>query len=212
MHGAAPEDIRAVELSVVWHTEGKGDEDMSVHFFERIESDDDLPIDFRQPRKFSVVLPNSPLSYNGLIVRICWCVRARVFFWQGRELSLDVPFQLGSVLAPEQAAAAMNDPRGQSAAVRIHFRRGSSAPAPWAISFGRTDVARDLVETIGRQRLARPNRRSARFGQVDLAGRVAIAPGHRRAQHLVEFVCATGSERCRRVGDDRCERAVPTCS
>jgi hypothetical protein len=28
-----------------------------------------------------------------------------VFFWQGRELTLDVPFQLGSIPQPEQAAA-----------------------------------------------------------------------------------------------------------
>jgi hypothetical protein len=105
VHGAAPEDIRAVELSVLWHTEGKGDEDMSVHFFERVEPADDIPVDLRQPRRFSTVLPNSPLSYNGMIVRICWCVRARVFFWQGRELTLDVPFQLGSIPQPEQAAA-----------------------------------------------------------------------------------------------------------
>jgi len=105
VHGTAPEDIRAVELSVLWHTEGKGDEDMSVHFFERIEPSDDMPIDLRQPRRFSTVLPNSPLSYNGMIVRICWCVRVRVFFWQGRELTLDVPFQLGSIPQPEQAAA-----------------------------------------------------------------------------------------------------------
>ncbi len=103
IHGANPEEVRALELSVLWHTEGKGDEDMSVHFFERIEPDD-VPVDLHQPRRFSTVLPNSPLSYNGIILRICWCVRARVFFWQGRELTLDVPFQLGSVPPPEQVS------------------------------------------------------------------------------------------------------------
>jgi hypothetical protein len=106
VHGAAADEIRAVELSVLWYTEGKGDEDMSVHHFERIEPDEELSIDLRQSRNFSCVLPNSPLSYNGLLVRICWCVRARVFLWNGRELTLDVPFQLGSTLAPEQMANA----------------------------------------------------------------------------------------------------------
>lgn len=105
VHGVNSEEVRAVELSVLWHTEGKGDEDMSVHHFERIELDSELGIDFQQPRRFSAVLPNSPLSYNGMIVRICWCVRVRAYFWQGRELSLDVPFQLGSVPHPEQTAA-----------------------------------------------------------------------------------------------------------
>ena len=104
VNGVAPEEIRAAELSILWHTEGKGDEDMAVHFFERIEPADDLPVDLRQPRRFSSVLPNSPLSYNGMIVRVCWCVRARVYFWQGRELVMDVPFQLGTVPPPEQAA------------------------------------------------------------------------------------------------------------
>ncbi len=103
---ASAADVRAVEISVLWHTEGKGDEDMSVHFFERIEPDDEMPVDFRQPRRFSTVLPNSPLSYNGLILKICWCVRARVFLPQGREWTLDVPFQLGTVPRPEQVSVA----------------------------------------------------------------------------------------------------------
>lgn len=94
---AAAGEVRAAELSVLWHTEGKGDEDMSVHFFERIEGGDDNLVDFRQPRRFSTVLPNTPLSYGGMIVNICWCVRARVFLARGKELLLDVPFQLGSI-------------------------------------------------------------------------------------------------------------------
>jgi hypothetical protein len=97
LEGVATRDVRAVELSVLWHTEGKGDEDMSVHFFERIDPSDDDSVDFRLPRRFSTVLPNSPLSYGGMIVKICWCVRARVFLARGRELSRDVAFQLGSV-------------------------------------------------------------------------------------------------------------------
>ena len=79
LEGVAPREVRAIELSVLWHTEGKGDEDMSVHFFERIERPNGERLDFRQPRHFSTVLPNSPLSYIGMIVKICWCVRVRVF-------------------------------------------------------------------------------------------------------------------------------------
>jgi hypothetical protein len=95
--GAAAGEVRAAELSVLWHTEGKGDEDMSVHHFDRVEAGDDDLVDFRQPRRFSTVLPNSPLSYGGMIVNICWCVRVRVFLARGRELARDVPFQLGSI-------------------------------------------------------------------------------------------------------------------
>jgi hypothetical protein len=96
--------VRAVELSVLWHTDGKGDADMSVHFFERLEPSDEELVDFRQPRRFSTVLPNSPLSYNGMIVKICWCVRARVFLARGKELSRDAPFQLGAVPQAELVA------------------------------------------------------------------------------------------------------------
>ncbi len=105
VQGVVPEDIRAIELSVLWYTEGKGEEDMAVHFFERIEPHDETPLPVHHPRRFSTVLPNSPLSYSGHIVRICWCVRARVFFWQGRDLTLDVPFQLGAVPSPVSFAA-----------------------------------------------------------------------------------------------------------
>jgi hypothetical protein len=102
IEGASNGAVRAVELSVLWHTEGKGDEDMSVHYFERIEPENGEVVDFRQPRRFCTTLPPSPLSYSGLILRICWCVRARVFLERGREISLDVPFQLGEVPEPAE--------------------------------------------------------------------------------------------------------------
>ncbi|REK12871.1 MAG: hypothetical protein DWQ37_09575 [Planctomycetota bacterium] len=103
LEGVRPEEIRAVEVSVLWHTEGKGDEDMAVHFFERIDPDLDDVVDLRQPRRLSTVLPNSPLSYHGQIVKIRWCVRVRAFFWHGKELAAEVPFQLGAVPRPQEA-------------------------------------------------------------------------------------------------------------
>jgi len=102
LEGVSATDVRAVELSVLWFTEGKGDEDMSVHFFERVEPQNGQCVDFRQPRPFSTMLPNSPLSYRGEIVKICWCVRVRVFMVRGKELILEVPFQLGTVPQPQK--------------------------------------------------------------------------------------------------------------
>ena len=102
---AAAGEVRAVELSVLWHTEGKGDEDMSVHFFDRVEPSDEELVDLRQPRPFSTVLPNSPLSYSGMILKIRWCVRARVFLAHGKELARDAPFQLGFVPRAEKVEA-----------------------------------------------------------------------------------------------------------
>ncbi|HEX3724762.1 MAG TPA: hypothetical protein VHV08_00905 [Pirellulales bacterium] len=91
------DDVTAIELSVLWHTEGKGDEDMSVHHFERLSPVNGQPLDLTSPQSFSTVLPNSPLSYRGLIVKICWRVRLRVFLARGKQLSLEVPFRLGKV-------------------------------------------------------------------------------------------------------------------
>jgi hypothetical protein len=105
LEGGAAGDVRACELSVLWHTEGKGDEDLSVHFFERLESHNGESIDLRLPRRFSTELPNSPLTYGGLIVKIAWCVRVRFFLTRGKELSLEVPFQLGAVPHPEPLKA-----------------------------------------------------------------------------------------------------------
>lgn len=92
---AVPENsIHAIEASVLWSTEGKGDEDLSVHFFERRTAAEELE-DLRALRRFECALPMSPLSYAGKIVQINWCVRVRAFLKSGREASLDYPFQLG---------------------------------------------------------------------------------------------------------------------
>ena len=88
--------VKAIELSVLWRTEGKGDEDMAVHAFWRRDADDDRPID-PQPEQFSATLPNSPLSYYGQIVKVLWCVRVRVFLHRGKEIVGEKGFQLGDV-------------------------------------------------------------------------------------------------------------------
>src|SRR5262245_44361513 len=71
-------EVQALELSVLWYTEGKGDEDFAVHHFERRCVDDAEPWEIRHPLRFRTVLPNSPLSYEGTLLKIRWCVRARL--------------------------------------------------------------------------------------------------------------------------------------
>jgi hypothetical protein len=105
----APSELKAVELSVMGHTEGKGDEDLAVHYFERVTAEDVLAQTAMQPRSFSIRLPNSPLSYDGLVVKIRWCVRVRAFLHKGRELVTDVPFRLGQVPSPPAPVAASKD-------------------------------------------------------------------------------------------------------
>jgi hypothetical protein len=92
-----PDEIQAVEASVLWYTEGKGEEDMGVHFFERRLPGDEEEGDLRPMRRVRTRLPNSPLSYNGAILSIRWCVRLRLFLRRGREFVLEQPFTLGSV-------------------------------------------------------------------------------------------------------------------
>ncbi len=57
----APIQVKAIEVSVLWHSEGKGDEDMAVHEFWRRDADESHPIDPGQPERFRTTLPNSPL-------------------------------------------------------------------------------------------------------------------------------------------------------
>ncbi len=94
--------LRAAELSVLWYTAGQGDEDMSVHHFERLVDEPNRPLDLRVPRRFSTQLPASPLSYDGHIVKVCWCVRLRLFLPHGQEAVTELPFRLGNVPAASQ--------------------------------------------------------------------------------------------------------------
>jgi len=89
--------IRSIEFSVLWYTEGKGDEDMAVHEFQRLSADDGDWIDPSRPGRFSVMLPNSPLSYDGAILKIRWCVRVRVFPRKGKQVVGQRVFTLGNV-------------------------------------------------------------------------------------------------------------------
>ena len=88
--------IVAVESSVIWLTDGKGEGDIGVHFFDRQKGPFD-PAKLRQPKKFSTVLPASPFSYDGTMIRVRWAVRIRVFFELESEHTEDLYFQLGNV-------------------------------------------------------------------------------------------------------------------
>jgi hypothetical protein len=93
------DDIRAVELSVLWQTEGKGDTDLGVHFFQRWDWHQSVP----QPdlwQKFATTLPASPLSYEGYLLKIRWCVRLRVILKSRHEFVEEQPFTLGHVPRP----------------------------------------------------------------------------------------------------------------
>lgn len=91
------ETIEAIEISVLWFTEGKGNEDMGIHEFWRLAVDSGDWIDPRHPGRFSTTLPQSPLSYHGASLCIHWCVRIRVFFNDQSETMDEMPFLLGNI-------------------------------------------------------------------------------------------------------------------
>ena len=91
------DDIQAVECSVFWHTTGKGSEDFGIHSFRRYSIDEGDWIDPRTPGRFNTVLPKSPLSYTGVIVKIHWAIRVRVFLAESQEIVEDFSFWLGSL-------------------------------------------------------------------------------------------------------------------
>ncbi len=92
-----PAELRAVEVSVLWFTEGKGDEDLAVHYFERLTSADVPELNLHEWRRFQTILPNSPLTYEGVLIKICWCVRVRVLLNGGRDFVAEKSFHLGHV-------------------------------------------------------------------------------------------------------------------
>jgi len=92
------EQIKALEVSVLWYTEGKGDEDMAVHKFWRTDIENGNVIDPQRPARFETILPNSPLSYDGQIVKVHWCVRVRAFLHRGgKEVLGQKEFRLGDI-------------------------------------------------------------------------------------------------------------------
>jgi hypothetical protein len=97
LRGLTLDEVRAVETSVLWYTEGKGDEDMAVHAFWRASADAGDWITPNRPNHFETILPRAPLSYSGLILKVRWCVRVRAFLQGGKEIIGQRSFQLGSI-------------------------------------------------------------------------------------------------------------------
>jgi hypothetical protein len=72
--GVGPADLKAVEVCVHWFTDGKGNADVGVHHYEK-RGDDDLGT--APEGTFAATLPEGPWSYDGLVVKVVWCVQVR---------------------------------------------------------------------------------------------------------------------------------------
>lgn len=99
------EGLQAIELTLLWYTAGQGEEDFCVHHFQRHEIDE-LDADSKD-FQYEAILPASPYSYDGEIVKVCWTVRLKGFFKQGRPRVVEAPFWLTANEQPNEPA-----PRG----------------------------------------------------------------------------------------------------
>ncbi|MEZ6133286.1 MAG: hypothetical protein R3C53_00105 [Pirellulaceae bacterium] len=87
--------IERLEVSVAWYTEGKGSEDIGVHFFQSVPRSELSKTPLSDPHRIETLLPANPLSYDGRLFKIRWCVRLRLFLCDGREITAEQPFYLG---------------------------------------------------------------------------------------------------------------------
>ncbi len=97
--------VKRAELSIVWHTSGKGDEDFGVHKLFNYNSEGNDAVSLGRRRDFRTRLPAGPLSYDGIAVKIHWCVRLRIIMLRGRQRVFDEPFWLGHVARAQLAQA-----------------------------------------------------------------------------------------------------------
>jgi hypothetical protein len=90
------DQLQGLEVSVLWHTEGKGDEDLHVHHFHRAVESQLRRVGIADEQSLSCVLPATPLSYHGQLISVRWCIRLRLFLVSGREIVAEHPFYLVS--------------------------------------------------------------------------------------------------------------------
>lgn len=90
-----PEAVERLEISVMWYTEGKGSDDFGVHYFESLSGEELSPLLHGDHRHVCKTLPAYPLSYEGQLLKIRWCIRLRLYLTDGREVTAEQPFYLG---------------------------------------------------------------------------------------------------------------------
>lgn len=88
------DELQAIEVSVLWHTEGKGDEDLNVHHFLRVDEGQIRRAGLTDEQSLTCRLPATPLSYHGRLISVRWCARLRLFLKSGREIVTEQPFHL----------------------------------------------------------------------------------------------------------------------
>jgi hypothetical protein len=88
--------LEEVEVTVGWHTEGKGRQARGVEHCQVFRARDGS-LDRGGTGKFSATLPSSPLSYDGILIKVCWTVQVSARFSGSGQLESEKAFQLGHV-------------------------------------------------------------------------------------------------------------------
>ncbi len=102
------DELQAIETSIVWVTEGKGSEDIGVHFFKRMSRRELELQTAGSAHRIQTKMPRSPLSYSGFLLKIKWQIRVKMFFSKGRQVINEREFILGNTIAPEQLETELN--------------------------------------------------------------------------------------------------------
>jgi hypothetical protein len=102
------EEVQGVEVSVLWHTEGKGDEDLHVHHFQRLVETQIRRSGLADQQSLNCQLPRTPLSYHGRLISVMWCIRLRLFIAGGREIVAEQPFHLVAPGSRSRIVASMD--------------------------------------------------------------------------------------------------------
>jgi hypothetical protein len=88
--------LEEVEVTIGWHTEGKGLQARGVEHRQVHRAGDDS-LDRGGSGTFSAILPASPLSYDGMLIKVCWTVQVRASVSGSGQLNSEKAFQLGHV-------------------------------------------------------------------------------------------------------------------
>ena len=88
--------LEQVEVTVGWHTEGKGLRARGVEHCQVHRPGDDS-LDRNGSGRLSALLPASPLSYDGVLIKVCWTVQVRASFSGSGQLNSEKAFRLGHV-------------------------------------------------------------------------------------------------------------------
>jgi hypothetical protein len=92
--GGPPPGTERVEFSVLWHTAGKGTEDLGVVHHRAWAAADGTLGGLPNTYPFEVPLPPTPWSYDGTLVSVRWVARVRVRDEDGADVVRDAPFTL----------------------------------------------------------------------------------------------------------------------